>query len=106
MGARGVKPRQAAFRLAWLIIFIIKQWIYWSYTKTNLGWEVVVHNFSPSAQEAEALDLKASLSSRPAWSTDLVPGQSERPYLEKQNKTDTNLGVATRTEGSAYFPCA
>jgi hypothetical protein len=39
---------------------------------------VVVHSFNPSTQEAEAGGF---LSSRPAWSTELVPGQ---PGLYKE----------------------
>ena len=36
------------------------------------GWAVVAHTFNPSTWEAEAGRL---LSSRPAWSTEWVPGQ-------------------------------
>ena len=46
---------------------------------------MVTHTFSASTQEAEA---GGSLSARPAWSKEQVPGQSrlhtERPCLEKQ----------------------
>jgi hypothetical protein len=49
---------------------------------------MVAHAFHPSTQEAEAGGF---LSSRPAWSTEWVPGQpgfyTEKPCLEKQNKT-------------------
>jgi hypothetical protein len=54
----------------------------------------VAHTFNPSTQEAEAGGF---LSSRPAWSTKLVPGQlglhREKPCLKnktKQNKTKQN----------------
>ena len=49
---------------------------------------VVVHAFNPSTQEAEAGGF---LSSRPAWSTEWVPGQpqgyTEKPCLEKPRVT-------------------
>jgi hypothetical protein len=47
---------------------------------------VVVHAFMPSTWEAEA---GAFLSSRPAWSTELIPGQPElhrETLSQKQNK--------------------
>ena len=48
----------------------------------------MAHAFNPSTQEAEAGGF---LSSRPAYSTEWVPGQdsegyTEKPWLEKQNK--------------------
>jgi hypothetical protein len=56
---------------------------------------VVVHAFNPSTREAEAGGL---LSSRPAWSTEWVPGQPElhretlsrKTNKTKQNKTKQN----------------
>jgi hypothetical protein len=56
---------------------------------------VVAHAFNPSTWEAEAGRF---LSSRPAWSTDRVPGQpglhretlSRKTNKTKQNKTKTN----------------
>jgi hypothetical protein len=47
---------------------------------------VLVHAYNPSIQEAEA---GKSLSSRPAWSTERVPGQQrykEKPGCEKEKK--------------------
>jgi hypothetical protein len=44
---------------------------------------MVAHTFNPSTREAEAGGF---LSSRPAWSTEWVPGQP-RLHREKQNKT-------------------
>ena len=52
---------------------------------------VVAHTFNPSTREAEA---GGSLSSRPAWSTELVPGQprlhretlSQKPKKKKKKK--------------------
>jgi hypothetical protein len=49
-------------------------------------WVVVAHAFSASTWEAEE---GGSLSSRPAWSTEQVPGQLgliEKPCFEKQKK--------------------
>ena len=48
---------------------------------------VVAHTFNPSTQEAEA---GVFLSSRPAWSTERVPGQPElqrNPVSKNQTKT-------------------
>ena len=45
---------------------------------------VVAHAFNPSTREAETGGF---LSSRPAWSTELVPGQ---PGLYKKTKTKQN----------------
>jgi hypothetical protein len=49
-------------------------------------WAVVVHAFNPSTWEAEA---GRCLSSRPAWSTEWVPGQPgiHRETLSWKNKT-------------------
>jgi hypothetical protein len=49
---------------------------------------VVAHAFNPTTWEAEAGRF---LSSRPAWSTERVQdsqGYTEKPCLEKQNKTN------------------
>ena len=55
--------------------------------KPSTSWAVVAHTFNPSTQEAEA---DRSLSSRPAWSTETVLGQSvlHRETIS-QNKTTT-----------------
>jgi hypothetical protein len=48
---------------------------------------VVAHTFNPSTQEAEAGGF---LSSRPAWSTEWVPGQQglhRETLSQNQNKT-------------------
>ena len=43
--------------------------------KIKMGWVVVARASNPSTWEAEAGD--SSVSSRPAWSTERVPGQSD-----------------------------
>jgi hypothetical protein len=50
---------------------------------------VVAHAFNPSTREAEAGGF---LSSRPAWSTEWVPGQPglHRETLSRKNKTKQN----------------
>jgi hypothetical protein len=50
---------------------------------------VVVHTFNPSTREAEAGRFP---SSRPAWSTNLVPGQPGlyRETLSQKNKQTNN----------------
>ena len=56
-----------------------------------LGQEVVVHTFSPSIREAEA---SISVSSRPAWSTELVLGQLgllPREALSQQTNKQTKI---------------
>jgi hypothetical protein len=55
----------------------------------SISREVVVHTFNPSTWEAEAGGF---LSSRPAWSTEWVPGQpglhrETLSHKTKQNKT-------------------
>ena len=52
----------------------------------NLRPGVVAHIFNPSTQEAESGEF---LSSRPAWSTEGVPGQPElhRETLSRKTKT-------------------
>jgi hypothetical protein len=48
-------------------------WFPYSLREKEQGsWAVVAHAFNPSTWEAEAGGF---LSSRPAWSTELVPGQ-------------------------------
>jgi hypothetical protein len=51
---------------------------------------VVAHDFYPSTQGAEA-EAGGFLSSRPAWSTKLVPGQPglHREMLSQKTKTKT-----------------
>ena len=49
---------------------------------------VVAHAFNPSTQEAEA---GGSLSSRPAWSTEQVPGQSG--LLHRENLSEIHKCV-------------
>jgi hypothetical protein len=54
--------------------------------KKKVSKAVVAHAFSSSTWEAEAGRF---LSSRPAWSTEWVPGQPglyEKPYLKKPKK--------------------
>jgi hypothetical protein len=53
--------------------------------KESAALGVVAHAFNPSTWEAEAGE---SLSSRPAWSTEGVPGQSglHRETLSQKNK--------------------
>ena len=55
------------------------------------GQVVVSHAFNPSAWEAKA---GRSLSSRPAWSTELVPGQPglqrEKKHLSQKTKPKQN----------------
>jgi hypothetical protein len=55
------------------------------FKRKMITWEVVVHTFNPSTQEAEA---GRSLSSRPAWSTEQVSGQPglEKPKRERKEK--------------------
>jgi len=55
-----------------------------SWTK---GQAVVSHAFNPSTREAEA-EAGGFLSSRPAWSTEWVPGQLglHRETLSRKNK--------------------
>jgi hypothetical protein len=62
---------------------------------------VVAHAFNPSTQEAEAGGF---LSSRPAWSTELVPGQpglyretlsQKIKKKRKQNKTKNQTTTTT-----------
>ena len=47
---------------------------------------VVAHTFNPSTQEAEE---GGSLSSRPAWSTERIPGQSGLQRETLSGKTTT-----------------
>jgi hypothetical protein len=64
-------------------------------------WNVSIHTFNPSTQEAEAGRF---LSSRPAWSTKWVPGQPGlyRKTLSqkttKQNKTKQNKTKQNKTK--------
>jgi hypothetical protein len=53
---------------------------------SKMSQAVVAHSFNPSTWEAEAGGF---LSSRPAWSTEWVPGQpglKEKPCLKKKPK--------------------
>ena len=59
-------------------------------TELPRSWAVVAHAFNPSTWEAEA---DGFLSLRSAWSTEWVQdsqGYTEKPRLEKQNKTKQN----------------
>jgi hypothetical protein len=63
---------------------------------------MVAHAFNPSTWEAEAGRF---LSSRPAWSTERVPGQPglhretlPRKNKTKQNKTKQNKTTKTKTK--------
>jgi hypothetical protein len=62
-----------------------------TFKKQLRGQAVVLHTFNPSTWEAGACE---SLSSRPAWSTERVPGQpgSHRETLsQKTNKMQLRL---------------
>jgi hypothetical protein len=65
-----------------------KIWIKLYFKNKYLFWVVVLHNFNPSTQEAEAGGF---LSSRPAWSTRVKfqdsQGYTEKPCLKKQKPT-------------------
>jgi hypothetical protein len=59
---------------------------------------VVAHAFNPSTWEAEAGRF---LSSRPVWSTSEFQdsqGYTEKPCLEKQNKTKQNKTEQNKTK--------
>jgi hypothetical protein len=56
-------------------------------------WWVVVHAFNPSTWEAEAGEF---LSSRPAWSTEWVPGQPGLHRETLSRKTKQNNGKKKR----------
>jgi hypothetical protein len=54
---------------------VTKLWgLHYTLLKNTLLWAVVAHAFNSSTWEAEAGEF---LSSRPAWSTEWVPGQPE-----------------------------
>jgi hypothetical protein len=58
--------------------------------KKKKSWAVVAHAFNPSTQETEA---GGSLSSRPAWFAEQVPGQAAlllRTLFQKQTNKQTN----------------
>jgi hypothetical protein len=57
---------------------------------TSFSQAVVVHAFNPSTREAEA-EAGGFLSSRPAWSTKWVPGQTELHRETLSQKTKTNI---------------
>jgi hypothetical protein len=68
---------------------------------------VVVHTFNPSTREAEAGGF---LSSRPAWSTEWVPGQSGlyRKTLsqKKKNEKKKNMNIAHQNrQRMCSYPC-
>jgi hypothetical protein len=58
---------------------------------------VVTHAFNPSTREAEAGGF---LSSRPAWSTDRVPGQPGLHRETLSRKTNKKKKKERRKEGS------
>ena len=64
----------------------------WVIKNTNSG--VVAHSFNPSAREVEA-GKWISVSSRPAWSTEWVPGQLG--LLHKQTNPTKMTGTAAHT---------
>jgi hypothetical protein len=63
---------------------------------------VVAHAFNPSTREAEAGGF---LSSRPAWSTERVPGQ---PGLHREilSRKKTNIKKTKKPEDWSTAPCA
>ena len=67
------------------------------YLWLKLGTVVVVHTFNPSTWEAET---GRSLSSRPSWSTNQVPGQPglHRETLSPKTQTKDSLGSAEMTQ--------
>jgi hypothetical protein len=60
----------------------------------NSGW-VVAHAFNPSTWKAEAVK---SLSSRPAWSTEWVPGQPEKACLKQTNKHENKKEIMKKAD--------
>jgi hypothetical protein len=66
------------------------------------SWAVVAHAFNPSIWEAE---VGGFLSSSPAWSTELVPGQPglHRETLSRKNK-QTNKQTTQRTNKQEHKP--
>jgi hypothetical protein len=59
-----------------------------------LYWAVVVHTFNSSTQEAGTSE---SLSLRPAWSTERVPGQ-QRLHRETMSSTNKQTTTITTTK--------
>jgi hypothetical protein len=71
-------------------------------SKTKPG--MVVYAFNPSSQEAEAVEF---LSSRPAWSTEWVPGQpglhretlsQKKEKKRKENKKQNHTNCTCQTK--------
>jgi hypothetical protein len=63
---------------------------------------MVTHTFNPSTQEAEA---SVYLSSRPAWSTERVPGQPGlyRETLSQKTKQNKNNNIKTLKEAWCHL---
>ena len=68
---------------------ILMKWIFLDNKEVSEELGVVAHTFDPSTREAEAGEF---LSSRPAWSTEWVPGQPglHRETLSLKNQTKPN----------------
>jgi hypothetical protein len=64
-------------------------------------WALVAHTFNPSTQEAEAGGF---LSSRPAWSTEWVPGQPglHRETLSGKNQPTNQPNKQTNKQTKDY----
>jgi hypothetical protein len=82
------------------------QFFFFVLRKSIISWAVVANAFNPSTLEAEAGGF---LSSRPAWSTDWVPGQPglhrETLFRKTKNKTKQNL-ISFLTFPGAYLNSA
>jgi hypothetical protein len=65
---------------------------------------VVAHAFNPSTREVEAGRF---LSSRPAWCTKWVPGNTEKPCLEKNKnrKKKKNLRMGYFSQFPSWQVC-
>jgi hypothetical protein len=66
--------------------------------RRTISWAVVAHAFNPSTWQAEAGGF---LSSRPAWSSEWVPGQPglHRETLSQKNQTKPNKKRDNKSNG-------
>jgi hypothetical protein len=71
--------------------------------KTIFRWAVVAHTFNPGSWEAETGRF---LSSRPAWSTELVPGQPRvhRETLSRKQKQKRKKKEKKKKDISPQYP--